>query len=392
VTLRVDVERMVAGGVALGRDGSGRVVLVEGALPGEVVEVAPTVDGPRSARGAVTEVVVASPARRSAHCDEVDAGCGGCDWAHVDPAAQPSLKAEVVRDALARLARRPDVPVDPGAVLPAEGYRTTVRAGVLDGRAAFHRRRSAELHLPDACPVAHPLVEEVLIEGRFPSAREVLVRCGAATGERMVVVTPSAEGATVPPGVRLVGSDELRGGRRAWIHEEVDGRRFRISAASFFQARPDGAAALADSVRDALGDIGDARVVDLYGGVGLFTGLLGARAGVLVERSAAAVADARVNLAEFGTRTVRVAVERWRPAPADLVVADPARSGLGAAGVAAVVATGALRVALVSCDPASLGRDVALLDAAGWEPTGVVLVDLFPRTHHLEAVTTLVRR
>jgi 23S rRNA (uracil1939-C5)-methyltransferase len=238
--------------------------------------------------------------------------------------------------------------------------------------------------------VAHPLVEEVLIDGRFDGATEVVVRVGARTGERMVVVSPNAESVSVPPDVRVVGTDELERGRRAWIHEELAGHTFRVSAQSFFQARPDGAEALVDAVRRALGDPGsDAALVDLYGGVGLFSVALGSRAPVLVERSASAVADARVNLAERDAMILKMGVRRWRPVPADVVVADPARSGLGVEGVAAVVGSGAPRVALVSCDPASLARDVGQLVSVGYRPLGVELVDLFPRTHHLEAVTAL---
>ena len=133
------------------------------------------------------------------------------------------------------------------------------------------------------------------------------------------------------------------------------------------------------------------RLVDLYGGVGLFTLALGAQHSIVVERSASSCADARVNLAPLGSLVDEVAVERWTPTRADVVIADPARAGLGAEGVAQVVATGAPRVALVSCDPAALARDVRLLVDAGYRAEGVELVDMFPHTHHVEAVTTLVK-
>lgn len=387
------VDHLVAGGRALGRDADGRVVLVEGALPGERVEVALTRERPRMAEGVVTAVLDPSPLRVDPPCPFARAGCGGCDLQHAAVDRQLDLKVGIVRDALARIGGLPGLEVDPGVPLPAAGYRTTVRAAVQGGRAAFHRRRSSDLVAVEDCLVAHPLVREVLDQGRFDGAREVVVRAGAATGERLVVASRSAAGVEVPDDVRVVGTGDLAAGRRAWIHEVVAGRRFRISAGSFFQARPDGAAALVDAVRRALGDWDPAsdRLVDLYGGVGLFTGGLGARRSVLVERSASAVADARRNLDDLGAQPVRVAVERWRPSPARVVVADPARSGLGRDGVRAVAATGAERVALVSCDPASLARDLSLLRDAGYEPERVELVDLFPHTHHVEAVTALGR-
>jgi 23S rRNA (uracil1939-C5)-methyltransferase len=261
------------------------------------------------------------------------------------------------------------------------------------GRAGLRRRRSNDVHVLSACLVAHPWIDEILAVSRFPGATEVVIRVGARTGDRLVVVTPSAAGSTVPDGVAVVGADELRSGATAWIHEVVARRRFRISAGSFFQARPDGAEALVRAVRRALSpfDPTSGRLADLYGGVGLFSAGLGATDAVLVERSGSSVEDARVNLAPLGARIVQGDVQQWRPEPVDAVVADPARSGLGAEGVAAVAGTGAELVALVSCDPASLGRDARLLTDAGYRVERVELVDMFPHTHHVEAVTTLRR-
>ncbi len=388
--VEVSTLRMVAGGDGLGRLDDGRVVLVEGALPAERVTVEVTEVRPRLVRARTVDVVVPAPERVDPPCPELARGCGGCDLQYAAPASQPGLKADVVLDALRRIARLDDVPVDPGAPLPADGYRTTVRAAVVAGSAGFRARRSTEVVPVGSCGVAHPLVEELLVDGVFDDATEVVIRVGARTGERMVVAHPTAAGVVAPGDVRVVGTDELSRGRRAWIHEELGGHRLRVSAQSFLQARPDGAEALVAAVGRAIGDLSsDTTLVDLYGGIGLFSVLLGAHAPVLVERSAAAVADARVNLADRDATTLKLAVRRWRPTAADVVVADPARAGLGADGVAAVAGTAATRVALVSCDPASLARDVASLGTLGYRPLGVELVDLFPQTHHLEAVTTL---
>jgi 23S rRNA (uracil1939-C5)-methyltransferase len=392
--LEVDLERFVAGGVALGREPGGRVVLAEGALPGERVVVELTVDKPTLARGVTTSVVRAAPGRVEPTCPEVDAGCGGCDLQHAEGGLQRQLKVEVVRDALARIGRLPDVEVGAGEHLPTADHRTVLRCAVHDGRAGLRRRRSAQVHELERCLVAHPLVEQLLSEGRFPGAEEVIVRVGARTGERMVVVSPGVGAASVPADVVLVGADELAAGREAWVHELVGRRRFRISAGSFFQARPDGAEAAIRAVGRALApfDPTTDRLVDLYGGVGLFTAGLGARRSVLVERSTSSVRDAAVNLASLDAQVVQADVESWRPVPADVVVADPARAGLGAAGAAVVAGTGAARVALVSCDPAALARDARLLVDLGYTVEGVELVDMFPHTHHIEAVTSLRRR
>ncbi|UDY35661.1 class I SAM-dependent RNA methyltransferase [Dermatobacter hominis] len=397
----VDVERLVTGGAALAHEPTGRVVMIPGALPGERVRVRLVDERPRMSTAAVERVLEPSPVRVAPPCVELANGCGGCDLQHAAPPAQPGLKADIVRDALGRAVRGgrfDEIAVTAGEALPPWRYRTTVRCAVDGDRLAFHERRSDALLAVGDCPVAHELVAEVIRDGRFPGAEEVTVRAGARTGERLAVVSPSVGGgdeagpAVVPEGVRVVGVDELRAGRRAWFHEEVAGHRFRISAQSFFQSGPEGAEALVAAVRRALGPIDPAtRLVDLYGGVGLFAAVLGTDRPVLVERSASSVADARVNLEGTGATVVRSSVERWRPSRADVVVADPARAGLGRDGVSAVAATGAARVALVSCDVASLVRDVGLLADAGYRATGIEVVDMFPNTHHVEAVTALER-
>ncbi len=388
------LERAVAGGSVLGHDADGRVVLVRDGLPGESVSVAVESDKPRLVRGVVDGVLDAADERVEPQCRFVAEGCGGCDLQHASEALQASMRVEVVRDALSHLAGVDNVPVQQVEPAATAAGRTTMRLAVLDGRLALRRHRSHELVAIPECLVAHPALGPVLAEGRFPGAKEVTVRASASTGDVVAVVAPDSRTAEVPDDVRVVGADELGRNQRAWIHEEVDGHELRVSAQSFFQSGPVAAAALGRAVKRALGGFAPAtdRLVDLYGGIGLFTVLLGARNAVVVERSAAAVADARVNTGHLGAKVVKVAVGGWRPSAADAVVADPSRKGLGAEGVRAVVATGAPRVALVSCDPAALGRDVALLAEQGWDATGIEVVDMFPHTHHVEAVTTLVRK
>ncbi|HEY3239772.1 MAG TPA: hypothetical protein VGL92_09425, partial [Acidimicrobiia bacterium] len=351
----------------------------------------------RFVRAVALEVVDASADRVAPPCPLVEAGCGGCGWQHVDLHAQRRLKAGMVLDALRHGGGLE--PPEPGLApdLPATGWRTTVRATIDEaGRAAFRRHRSHEPVALDGggCLVAHPLVDEVLRDGWFPPpVDEVTIRAGAATGERLVVARPVATGCEVPQDTLVVGADELAAGRRAWIHEVVAGRRWRVSADSFFQGRPDGAQTLIAVVGACLGDtlVSGARLVDLYGGVGLFAGALGAVTGgrvVMVENNHSAVADARVNLADLAdARILRVDVRRWRPSPADVVVADPSRQGLGAGVVGRIGATGASALALVSCDAAALGRDAGLLAGAGWHLESVALIDLFPHTPHVEVVT-----
>ncbi|HYI61723.1 MAG TPA: TRAM domain-containing protein [Acidimicrobiales bacterium] len=394
-TIEVRVDGIAGGGEGVGRDGGGRVVFVAGALPGERVRAEVVEERPRHARARLLDVVQASPDRRPPPCPHVADGCGGCDWQHVADGAQRALRREVVADALARIGGLADPVVTAGPALPAAAARTTVRAVVAGGRAGFRRRGSHHPIVVGSCLASHPAAEELLVEGRFGGADEVVVRVGARTGERMVLASPTAEGVAVPGDVLVVGADELAAGRRAWIHEEAAGRRWRVSARSFFQTSPEGADALVVAVGAAVGELAPrARsVVDLCAGVGLFAGTVapdGAQV-VAVEPSASAVADARHNLADRDVRLVRSRLDRWRPSRADVVVADPPRAGLGRAGVDRVVSTGADTVVLVSCDPGALGRDVGLLVAAGYRWEGSEALDLFPQTSHVEVVSRFRR-
>lgn len=388
--LELRPDRVAAGGDAIARHDDGRIVFVEGALPGEVVRAEVTESRKGFLKAAVLEIVEPSPDRVAPPCPQLARGCGGCGWQHVSLGAQRRLKVDITVDALRRIGRLLDPTVVEGPELPAGAHRTTVRAAVVDGRPGFRRHRSHDVVGVDACLVAHPLLDELLATGRFDGADEVTLRCGGRTGERLAVAAPTIRSLAVPPGVVVVGEDELDAGRRAWIHEDVAGRRWRISARSFFQARPDGAEVLVDLVREAAADAPPGRLVDAYGGVGLFAGTVAdGRPTTLVEWSASSAADAAINVPD--AKILRLDVARWRPSPAALVVADPARAGLGAQAAAVLAATGTTHLVLVSCDPASLGRDTALLASHGFVHERSTLVDLFPHTPHVEIVTLYIR-
>jgi 23S rRNA (uracil1939-C5)-methyltransferase len=390
VPVELRTTAIAKGGEAVAREASGRVVFIEGALAGETV-TADIVDERRDfARARVVSVIEPSADRVSPPCGFVAVGCGGCDLQHASVDAQVAMKAGIVRDALARSARVDPLPPIEVIRLAADGYRTTVHGLVVDGRFALRRRHSHDPVAISSCMVLHPLLDELVRDGDFGGATEVTLRAGARTGERLAVVSPTADGVVLPPDVRVVGADELRAGKRAWIHEVVAGVRLRISAESFFQARPDGADALVDAVRRAAGPLGsDDRVVDAYAGVGLFAATVAATSRVIaVERNASSVADARVNLADVRARIVRADVERFRPVAADVVIADPARTGLGRVAAHKLAATGAPRLVLVSCDPAAFARDVGLLRHEGYALDRVELVDLFGHTSHIELVST----
>jgi 23S rRNA (uracil1939-C5)-methyltransferase len=374
---------MIAGGDAIARDRDGRVVFVEGALPGERVRAEMIEVRPTYAKAQLRDVLERSSDRILPPCPEVARGCGACPWQHIATDGQRRYKCDIVRDALRRIGRFEPPELAPTVELEPWDFRTTVRASVKNGRAGFRRASSHDSVDVDGCLVAHPLIAELIVDGRYPGADEVQLRCGARTGERMAAVIPAGGSMTVPADVR---SDH--------VHERAAGRSWRISADSFFQTRADGVDALAELVANAADALEAATTaIDLYSGVGIFAGVLAAQGWSVtaVESSRSAVADARVNLHGLDVAVVRSDVTKWVARQADLVVADPSREGLGKRGVATVVATAARRVVLVSCDAASLGRDAGLLRGAGYDLTSVIPVDLFPHTAHVEVVTIFDR-
>ncbi|MEA3055578.1 MAG: hypothetical protein QOD30_1010 [Actinomycetota bacterium] len=367
---------IAAGGDAIARDDDGKVTFISGALPGERVLVEITDRRRDFDRASTIEVLDAAPGRVDAPCPHVARGCGGCGWQHVALDTQRELKADIVRDALRRIGRLEEPGIEIGERLDPFGFRTTVR---LARGIGFRHARSHDVVDVDSCLVAHPLLTE-LFAVDYGRAREVTLRCGARTGDRLVLTDPTRIRLDLPDGVHV--------GPRSFLHEVVAGHRFRVSAHSFFQTRADGADALVDAVRRAARGAPDGRLVDAYGGVGLFAATLD-RDATIIEHSPSSVLDARHNVP--GAKVAQSDVARWRPSPAALVVADPPRAGLGADAVDVLSQTGAGHLVLVSCDPASLARDARLLAAAGFAHDGTTLVDLFPHTPHVETVSRFIR-
>jgi 23S rRNA (uracil1939-C5)-methyltransferase len=380
----VRVDRVAAGGDGLATAPDGRVVFVPASVPGDRLRVEVVQQKKQFFRVRVAEVIDPSPDRVVPPCPHVAAGCGGCDWQHAATPAQQAMRVDLVRDAVRRIAKLPDLDVAAGPDLPPVGYRTTLRAAVSGGGGGYRMRRSNDVITPDSCLVLHPRLEQMLTTFDFGRAEEVVLRIGERTGESLVHVVAGPSDLELPPGVVLSSADEP-----GFITEVVGGHTFRISGPSFFQCRPDGAEAMVALVADAISGV-DGPLLDAYAGVGLFGALLGQeRPLTTVESAPSSVADSRINLPDHA-EIVQSEVERWRPAPMAAVVADPARSGLGVDGAAVLAGTGAEVIALISCDAASMARDVALLGTHGYRPDWARVLDLFGHTSHVEVVTRLV--
>ena len=409
--LELEVGAIAGGGGCVARAPDGKVVFVRHSLPGERVVARVTAETSSYRRADAVEILRASPDRVAAPCPHAGPGrCGGCDFQHVELAAQRGLKAARIAELLGQLAgvERP-VEVEPVAGgLEGLGWRTRVRLAVdRHGAVGFHQNRSHRLEHLDSCPVAHPAIMATGALGtRWPGVSELEVVAGTAPdeGEALVAATPRGSGTPRLPDleVGLVVRGKVRRAPGA-VHATVRGRTYRVSAGVFWQAHVGAAEALLDAVLAAVGDLARSgtAAVDLYAGAGLFSVPLAAAVGssgsvLAVERDVRACADARHNGAGLPSLQVEqaavtpelVASGIGRPA---VVVLDPAREGAGTAVMRALAGHGATlrRVVYVSCDPASFSRDVRALLDEGWRLRSLRAFDIFPMTEHVELVGAL---
>lgn len=392
---RVAIHDLAVGGDGVGRLDDGRVVFVPGAAVDDVLDIELVEEKKRFARGRIVDIVVEGRGRRRPPCPQVALGCGGCDWQHLTEDEQVARKVATVQDSLERLGGVVVPEIQVRRLPQPFGYRTQLRMGVEAGQAAFRARGTNDLIPTTECLVAHPLFDAMIGEPVLGSAREAVLRVAPPTGERLALLEATSRGHALPDGVIVFSTDEIESGEMTFYVDIVAGRSWQISAGSFFQSSGEGAELLIDSISDALGHLEHAtgHLVDLYGGVGLFSGTIGDRFDTvtMVEESLSAVEDAAVNLDGERCTVVHSPVEKWDPVAADVVICDPPRTGLKAKGVDKIVATGADSVVLVSCDAGSLGRDAGLLDRAGLNLNSITLVDLFPQTSHVEVVTAWSR-
>ncbi len=375
----VEIESLAAGGDGVGRLADGRVVFVPWTAPGDQVLVRLRETRKRFARGEPVEVLRPGPGRRAPACP-VAGKCGGCAWQHLTHEAQLAAKRRILRDAVERiagLAPPGETPIHAG---PELAYRSRARILGQAGRVGFRRARSHEVCGIRGCPVLVPELDAVLGElAKEPPEAEVEWLVARGDGGE-VSVRARGPGARAAPIVLELGADRLR-----------------VGPGVFFQANAALRLRLAAAVAAACG--GGERALELYAGAGFFTlALARAFAHVTaIESDARAVRDLEHNLtgaavpARVGVRPL--AVEAYLADPRDprpdLVLLDPPRTGLPKGGAEALAALGADRIVYVSCDPATLARDLRVLVARGYRLEGLEAFDLFPQTPHVEAVALL---
>ena len=320
---------------------------------------------------------------------------------HLRPTAQHDAKVHIVEESLRRIGRVDETRVTDivrqGAAVSPFGYRTTIRVvGGPNGSVGYRAQSSNDVVEVTSCPIADSTLSRMLPLLEADEGAELTLRTSVATGAVTAIWDKKDRKRIrgVPSTVHI--------GERAWLTERVAGHELRVSAGSFFQSGAQAAELLVAAVNAAAPELAAARhAVDAYGGVGLFavTSMSDVEHVTLIESSKSSCDDAARNLAGRSASIMRADVSGWTPPPGDgptppvdVIVADPARSGLGKPGVAALAGAGAGVLVLVSCDPVSLARDVSLLAGAGYVPESVEVLDVFPNTHHVETVTRFVSR
>lgn len=436
--LVVDVGPVAHGGHCVARH-EGRVIFVRHGIPGEKVRIRLTDDGESAKfwRADVVEVLEPSPDRVEHFWHVADSQrswshghppVGGAELGHISLERQRSLKAEVLAEQLHRLAgvELPDLTVEAvGEAIAgkATGLAWRTRAGFAvtpGGKLGMHAHRSNEVFPVREMPLAVEGINSLRLWDLDLQGIERIEVAAPGNGSRPLVLLAPAAGtrakrlngilAQLPEDVSVARADpgtgsvtQLRG--RTWVQETAAGHDYRVSGDGFWQIHRDAPETLVGAVTGFLHDGGylaaGSVVADLYAGAGLFTAPLADAVGVTgsvlsVEGAPGTSRDARKNL--HGAAQVKIVqgkverVLRQTPGNFDALVLDPPRAGAGKAVVNQLAAAGPRAIAYVSCDPASFARDVGYFQQAGWGLERLRAFDLYPHTHHMEAVALLTPR
>ena len=377
----VTIEKVAHGGHFIARH-EGHVIYVRHAIPGEVVEVKITSTGSSFVRAVAVAVTTASLDRVVAPCQySKPDGCGGCDFQHISIERQRLLKGDVIREQFSRLAKM-DISIEVEPVGESLHWRTRVGSATnSSGNLGFYASRThSVVPVGDCLIAAESMKYAELAKRNWPANSRVEISV-SSEGARTVAIADSERGSKP----RLTEGQLLS-------FEEVSGHRLQVSHSSFWQSHENAPEVLIGAISPHVRE-GD-RVLDLYGGVGLFAAALVDVVGPngridIIESSSSATADARKNFAEFpqvNIHTGDVVHLLPRISKSDVIVLDPPREGAGKSVVSQMSALRPRTIVYVACDPAALARDTLYLADAGYTLTSLRAFDLFPMTHHVECV------
>ncbi|CAB4544966.1 MAG: methyltransferase [Actinobacteria bacterium] len=369
--LELNIEKVAHGGVFVARP-EGKVVFVEGALPGERV-LAEIVDEKSSfQRAVVKEVLQASEHRRSHIWPESAQGAGGIDFGHIELSYQRELKTQVLQESLMRFAK-----LESSAVVreidQTDGlhYRTRIQVHYDNrGRPCVKKVRSEDLIPVQSLPLADEKLETLALKN------------SAGYKDQRVSFAIDTFGNVAP-------AEETR-----FLSQVVGERLFELSPETFWQAHRNAPAALTTDVLNKLEALNPISVVDLYGGVGLFGAAIASASPMIsvtsVELNKQAVKDGKRSSRDlknlsFETSDVLMYLRR-REQNLDTVVLDPPRSGANSKVLTQIARLGAKKIVYVACDPVAAARDLNELTSLGYRLVELSALDIFPHTHHFETV------
>ncbi|MBO0777447.1 MAG: 23S rRNA (uracil(1939)-C(5))-methyltransferase RlmD [Ktedonobacteraceae bacterium] len=447
MSIDVELTDLAYGGDAVGRY-EGRVLFVPGGIPGERVRVEIVEERRGHARAQLLELLRPAPERVEPMYPQLSDS--GCQWQHIAYPAQLTWKAHIVRQLLVRIGKQPDALVHPTIGMP-QGmlpwqYRNIALFSVgLGNEVGFKMNDSHDVQDLEECPLLHPALDQVyqavrrkliayfdtslgeMIQGftirgaigavsnagtnftgirAVPTLLSVHARAGSWIEDPQQL---AQELMTIAPGIVGVIIERV-GGRygRVFVGQEfltdvVLGRRFRVSADSFFQVNPLQTSVLVERGLAMLEPQRTDIVLDGYSGVGLFSSFLAPRCSrvIAIESQPSAVMDARASAAlnnQNNITTLEGPLERllgqlsYRRERMDLALLDPPRAGCLPKALQALQAIAPRAICYVSCDPSTLARDIATLCSGGrYRLVSAQPIDMFPQTYHIECVALLAR-
>jgi len=375
----VDIQAIAHGGHCVARY-EGRVIFVRHSIPGEKVRIRITGLTKNFARADVIEVLESSPDRVAPKCKFAHSdGCGGCDFQHIKPARQRSLKAEIIAEQFRRLAKI-DLSIEVEEVSPVFAWRTRMEfTATADRKPGLFKSRSNELIEIDRCEIADSKIDF-----------EKMSQLRAPTDRKIHAIVDSSETASY----FVENREDFK-----LVKQTVAGFDFEISPESFWQSHVR-APELLTEVVTAFAEFRSAdHVFDLYSGVGLFAvpaiSAVGAAGRVtLIEESISATTDARRIFANYpNVEILQGRVEKLlsKFMRADVVIADPPRTGAGEKVLGEIVRLAPRTLIYVACDPAALARDTSTLIKASYKLDEIRAFDLFPMTAHMEVVARFIK-
>jgi tRNA/tmRNA/rRNA uracil-C5-methylase (TrmA/RlmC/RlmD family) len=386
--VQVTIEKVAHGGHFIARH-DGAVIFVRHAIPGENCTIQITSTGSSFNRADVVSVKTRSEFRVEAPCAFANRnGCGGCDFQHISIGHQRKLKSDVITEQFSRIAKI-DLQIEVEEVDESTYWRTRAIATTdRNGKLGFFKSRSHSIAPVTDCIICVEGMNFGEIASRDLKGDVRVEISSSNTGERTIALAPTRgeEKARLTEGPVV-------------LHENVLGRSLEVSHESFWQSHKRAPEILTQAVLDfAQLETGE-HVLDLYGGVGLFSAAIIEAVGPtghvdLIEGSKVATADAARNFAAFPNITIAtgdVAKLLPRITAADVVILDPPRDGAGKEAVAGIAQLSPRAIVYVACDPAALARDTAYLADHSYSLVKVRAFDLFPMTHHIECVALYER-